>query len=210
MSAVDVLLKERAALCDTLAETGPDAPTLCVGWLTADLSAHVLAREKRPDAAAGIILPGPFARHMQKVMDEYKAKGYEPMLDELRQGPPKYFRVGPMAALNVVENWIHHEDVRRANGQGPRPADAEVDEILWASLKSSSFIAKRKLKGAGLLLKSPDGRERLVKQADPVVVVTGPPGELVLFMSGRQEAADVHYEGAPEAIALVRATKLGI
>ncbi len=210
MSAVDVLLKERAALCDTLVETGPEAPTLCVGWLTADLAAHLLAREKRPDAAAGIILPGPFARHMQTVMEEYKAKGYEPMLTELRGGPPKYFRVGPMASLNVVENWIHHEDVRRANGQGPRPPDPEVDEILWASLKTSSFMAKRKLKGAGLLLKTPDGRERLVKQADPFVVIDGTPGELVLFMSGRQEAADVHYEGTPEAIATVRATKLGI
>ena len=59
MSAVDVLLKERGALCDTIAETGPDAPTLCVGWLTADLAAHLMARENRPDAAAGIILPGP-------------------------------------------------------------------------------------------------------------------------------------------------------
>ena len=86
---------------------------------------------------------------MQKVMDEYKAKGYERMIGELRAGPPKYFRVGPMATLNVVENWIHHEDMRRANGQGPRPPDPEVDEILWTSLKTSSFMAKRKLKGAG-------------------------------------------------------------
>jgi uncharacterized protein (TIGR03085 family) len=210
MTAVDVLLKERAALCDTLVDTGPEAPTLCVGWLTADLAAHLLAREKRPDAAAGIILPGPFARHMQKVMEEYKAKGYDRMITELRGGPPKYFRVGPMATANVVENWIHHEDVRRANGQGPRPPDPEVDEILWASLKTSSFMAKRKLKGVGLLLKTPDGRERLVKQADPFVVIAGAPGELVLFMSGRQEAADVHYDGTPEAVATVRATKLGI
>jgi uncharacterized protein (TIGR03085 family) len=210
MTAVDVLLKERGGLCDTLVDAGPDAPTLCAGWLTADLAAHLLAREKRPDAAAGIILPGPFARHMQKVMEEYKAKGYDRMITELRTGPPKYFRVGPMAALNVVENWIHHEDVRRANGQGPRPPDPEVDEILWASLKTSSVMAKRRLKGAGLLLKTPDGRERLVKQADPFVVIAGAPGELALFMAGRQESADVHYEGTPEAVATVRATKLGI
>ena len=52
MSATDVLLKERAALCDTLAAVGAEAPTLCEGWLTADLAAHLLAREKRPDAGA--------------------------------------------------------------------------------------------------------------------------------------------------------------
>jgi uncharacterized protein (TIGR03085 family) len=210
MSATDVLLKERQALCDTLAETGPDAPTLDDGWLTADLAAHVLAREKRPDAAPGLVLPGPFARHMQKVMEEFKAKGYDTMIAMLRQGPPRFFRMGPMAPLNVVENWIHHEDVRRANGQGPRPADAEVDEILWDSLKTSTLLARRRIKGAGLVLRTSEGRERIVKQAEPLVTVTGAPGELVLFMSGRQEAADVRYDGTPEAIALIRATKLGI
>ena len=128
----------------------------------------------------------------------------------LRTGPPWMHRTGPLATANVNENFVHHEDVRRANGEGPRPPDAEIDEILWASLKPSSFMAKRKIKGAGLLLKTHDGRERLVKQADPFVVITGAPGELVLFMSGRQEAADVHYEGTPEAIATVKATKLGI
>ena len=210
MTATDLLLRERAALCDTLVAVGPDAPTLCTGWLTADLAAHLLAREKRPDAGPGIIVPGPFARHTERVMEQYKAKGYDAMITELGAGPPRLFRVGPMASVNVVENWIHHEDVRRANGQGPRPADPELDEHLWNSLKTSAFIARRKLKGAGLVLRTPDGRERDVKVLDPRVVITGAPGELVLFMSGRQEAADVAYDGTNEAIALVRATKLGI
>ena len=64
-----------------------------------------------------------------------------------------------MAAANVGENWIHHEDVRRANGEGPRPADPEIDEILWGSLKASTLIASRKLKTVGLVLRAPDGQE---------------------------------------------------
>jgi uncharacterized protein (TIGR03085 family) len=115
-----------------------------------------------------------------------------------------------MAAANVVENWVHHEDVRRANGQGPRPADADVDDTLWRSLRLSAFIARRKLKGAGLVLSTRDGRELVVKDAEPRVTIVGNPGELVLFMTGRQESADVHLDGTPEAVALVRATKLGI
>ncbi len=210
MTATDLLLQERGALCDTLVAVGPEAPTLCTGWLTADLAAHLLAREKRPDAGPGIIVPGPFARHTQRVMEQYKAKGYDPMITELRAGPPRLFRVGPMASANIIENWIHHEDVRRANGQGPRPADPELDEQLWNSLKASAFIARRKVKGAGLVLRTPDGREREVKSLEPRVVVTGTPGELALFMSGRQEAADVTFDGTNEAIALIRATKLGI
>jgi uncharacterized protein (TIGR03085 family) len=210
VTATDLLLQERGALCDTLVSVGSEAPTLCTGWLTADLAAHLLAREKRPDAGPGIIVPGPFARHTQRVMEQYKAKGYDAMITELRAGPPRLFRVGPMASANVIENWIHHEDVRRANGQGPRPADPELDEQLWNSLKASAFIARRKVKGAGLVLRTPDGREREVKMAEPRVVVTGAPGELVLFMSGRQEAADVTFDGTHEAIALIRAAKLGI
>jgi uncharacterized protein (TIGR03085 family) len=210
VSAVDVLLKERAALCDTLAQYGAEAPTLCEGWLTADLAAHLLTREKRPDAGLGIVLPGPFAKHTQRVLDQYKAKGYDVMVQELRHGPPMFFRVGPMTALNVGENWIHNEDVRRANGEGPRPADPEVDDILWNSLKASTLIARRKLKTVGLVLKTPEGQERVVKQADPLVTMVGAPGELVLFMSGRKEAADVHLDGPHEAVAIVLATKLGI
>jgi uncharacterized protein (TIGR03085 family) len=210
VTALDILLKERHALCDTLVRYGPDAPTLCTGWLTADLAAHLLARERRPDAGPGILVGGPFARHTRNVMDAYKAKGYDAMIGELRAGPPRWFRVGPMAGLNVGENWIHHEDVRRANGEAPRPGDPELDEMLWNSLPTGTFIARQKIKGAGLTLRTPDGRERVVKDAEPRVTITAAPGELVLFMSGRQEAADVGYEGMPEAIALIKATKLGI
>ena len=39
---------ERLALADLMAEVGPDAPTLCGGWTTRDLAAHLLLRERRP------------------------------------------------------------------------------------------------------------------------------------------------------------------
>ena len=42
---------ERAALCDLFLEVGPDAPTLCGAWTTRDLAAHLVVRERRPDAA---------------------------------------------------------------------------------------------------------------------------------------------------------------
>ena len=74
MSATQVLLTERAALCDTLEKFGADAPTLCEGWTTLDLAAHLVAREARSDAAAGLVVPF-LALHLQKVMDQYKAKG---------------------------------------------------------------------------------------------------------------------------------------
>src|SRR5260370_5678483 len=56
---------ERAALCALLKETGPDAPTLCEGWRTSDLAAHLVLRERRPDAAAGL-MGGPLAGHTRR------------------------------------------------------------------------------------------------------------------------------------------------
>src|SRR5262249_33102419 len=57
---------ERTALCALLGETGPGAPTLCEGWRTGDLAAHLVMRERRPDAAAGL-LGGPLAGHTRRV-----------------------------------------------------------------------------------------------------------------------------------------------
>jgi uncharacterized protein (TIGR03085 family) len=210
MSALEVLRRERDALCDSLVKYGAEAPTLCEGWQTDDLAAHMVARETRPDAAVGLLLPGPFAHHLQNVMDHLKQGGYDALVAKLRSGPPWLHRQGPLAAANVGENWIHHEDVRRANGEGPRPPDTELDDILWNGLRLSGLINGRKLKGAALVLRTPDGRERVISKHGPQVVVSGAPGELALFMAGRKEAADVTHEGDHAAVAIVLAAEFGV
>jgi uncharacterized protein (TIGR03085 family) len=210
MSATDVLLRERAALCDTFEKFGPDAPTLCEGWLTLDLAAHLVAREARSDAALGLVLPGPFATHLQHVMDNYKARGYDTLVAMLRTGPPWMHRTGPLASANVNENFVHHEDVRRANGEGPRPADREMDDVLWKVLGFGAGLAKRKVKTVALTLRAPDGRERVVSKEGSPVTLTGAPGELALFMSGRKEAAEVTLDGETTAVAIVQAADFGV
>ncbi|MCW2608081.1 MAG: hypothetical protein JWO60_2774, partial [Frankiales bacterium] len=45
---MSVAAAERAALLDLLAASGPDAPTLCPGWTTHDLAAHLVVRERQP------------------------------------------------------------------------------------------------------------------------------------------------------------------
>src|SRR4051812_1862749 len=172
MSATEVLLAERAALCDTMEKVGGDAPTLCEGWRTLDLAAHLVAREARSDAAVGLVLPGPFARHLQNVMETYKQKGYDPLVQMLRTGPPWMHRTGPLAMANVNENFVHHEDVRRAAGEGPRVLDDEMDAILWRMLGLGTRLAKKKVKGAALTLRTPDGRERMVSTDGSPVTFT--------------------------------------
>jgi len=81
--------EERLALCDLLDATGPDAPTLCEGWLTRDLAAHLVLRERRPDAAAGV-LGGPLAGHTERVQRRLaERRTYAQLVRAFRDGPPR-------------------------------------------------------------------------------------------------------------------------
>jgi uncharacterized protein (TIGR03085 family) len=205
--AQTVLLQERAALCDTFEKYGADAPTLCEGWTTLDLAAHLVAREARSDAAAGLVLPF-LANHLQKVMDQYKAKGFEPLVGMLRTGPPWMHRTGPLATANVNENFVHHEDIRRANGEAPRPDDPAIDDVLWKMIGFGT--GKKTLPGVALTLRTPAGREKVVtKEGEPVAMV-GEVGELALYLNGRKDAAVVTFEGADDAVAVVQNAKFGV
>ena len=61
--------RERAALVQTMTATGPDAPTLCEGWTTKDLAAHLVIRERRLDATPGIMV-SLLAGYTEKVQDK--------------------------------------------------------------------------------------------------------------------------------------------
>ena len=51
----------------------------------------------------------------------------------------------------------------------------------------------------------------MAHRGTPVVTVTGEPSELLLFLYGRQQVADVELDGEKEAIAKLHETKqLGI
>ena len=205
--ATEVLLKERAALCDTFEKVGGDAPTLDEGWVTLDLAAHLVAREARSDAAVGLVVPF-LAGHLQKVMDQYKTKGYDALVAMLRTGPPWMHRTGPLATANVNENFIHHEDVRRPAGEPPRTLDPEMDDILWKMLGFGT--GKKALPGVALTVRTPAGREKSVTKEGLPVAMIGEVGELILYLSGRKEAAVVTFEGADGAVAILKNAKFGI
>ena len=138
---------ERAALCALLAETGPAAPTLCEGWRTADLAAHLVLRESRPDAAAGIVV-GPLARHTERTRQALLVRySYPQLVERIRTGPPasSVFRLpGVDERLNVVEFFVHHEDVRRGAGSWrPRDLDPGLTVVLWQRLRGSRLVFRR-------------------------------------------------------------------
>ncbi|GGL10098.1 TIGR03085 family protein [Sphaerisporangium melleum] len=205
---------ERAALCDLLDRLGPDAPTLCAGWTTADLAAHLVLRERRLDAAPGIAVK-PLAGYTASVQQRIKTgRSYPELVDTVRQGPPRWSPYGLVPAVdmlvNMLEFLVHHEDVRRAApGWEPRELPAGLNETVWKRLSTGAPFMLRKAP-VGVVMRLPDGRKAGGKKAEPRVVVTGEPMELLLFAFGRQEHARLTYEGDQAAVERLRAADLGV
>ncbi|MGP3972213.1 TIGR03085 family metal-binding protein [Streptomyces sp. 6N223] len=203
--------RERLLLADLLETSGPQAPTLCEGWTTRDLAAHVVVRERRADAAGGIIIK-PLAARMERVQSEFAARPYEELVQLIRTGPPRMspFALKPVdEAANTVEFFIHAEDVRRAQPDWtPRELDPVFADALWKRLETSARVMGRR-SPVGMVLRRPNGQTAVAHKGIPVVTVTGEPGELLLFASGRQDAARVELEGEENAVAKLRAAKLG-
>ncbi|MGP4004780.1 TIGR03085 family metal-binding protein [Streptomyces sp. 8N706] len=204
--------RERLLLADLLESAGPVAPTLCEGWNTRELAAHVVVRERRSDAAAGILLK-PLAPRLERVQAEFAAKPYEELVHLIRTGPP---RLSPYAlkqideAANTIEFFVHAEDVRRARPDwAPREVDAVFADALWSRLEKTARLLGRK-SPVGLVLRRPDGRTAVAHRGTPVVTVTGEPAELTLFAFGRQEVSRVDLEGEKDAVARAYEAKLGI
>jgi uncharacterized protein (TIGR03085 family) len=202
--------RERSALCDTLRKVGPDAPTLCAGWKTRDLAAHLVVRERRLDATPGISIPF-LAGYTAKVQDQIaRSTGWDDLVEMVASGPPIYspFRLLD-AVANLGEMFIHHEDVRRAvDGWQPRVLDDSIASALSRQLGLLSRMALGK-QPAQLTLQTTDGRRiARVGRGDPVTV-TGEPQELVLFVAGR-DAVRVEFDGDPQAIAAVRGSHRGL
>ncbi|MER8221801.1 TIGR03085 family metal-binding protein [Streptomyces sp. NPDC094143] len=205
--------RERLLLADLLETAGPDAPTLCEGWTTRDLAAHVVVRERRPDAAGGILIKQ-LASRLDRVMAEYTDKPYEELIQLIRTGPPRFspFSLKPVdEASNIVEFYVHAEDVRRAQPDwSPRELDPVFQDALWSRLERTARLMGRGVP-TGLVLRRPDGQTAVAHRGTPVVTVTGEPSELVLFCYGRQSAAKVDLDGDENAIAKLHETKqLGI
>ena len=59
----------REVLAETLLAAGPDAPTLCRGWRTRDLAAHLYLRERKAAVGLGLLI-----KSLSKASDKATAK----------------------------------------------------------------------------------------------------------------------------------------
>ena len=192
--------RERAELADLFDSLGPDAPTCCEGWTTAHLVAHLVVRDRRPDALPGygleeVGLGGPAAAWAHRLEERLRrSTSYAEVVARFRAGPPTWSLLAwPVVAqkLNIAEFAIHHEDVRRAQpGWEPRILPRKVQDALW----TIAVVFARRPAGSragGLLLRRSDvpGMQKHVGTGD--TVVEGEPMELLLWAAGREDVARV-------------------
>jgi uncharacterized protein (TIGR03085 family) len=202
---------ERAALADLFAQVGPDQPTLCEGWQTLDLLIHLLVRERDPLGAVGAQVT-PLHGFTEKAQDGYRGRSWAELIREYRGGPPAWNPTGwgPLNDLtNGGEMFIHHEDVRRGQpGWRPRelgPADtAELTRIATSGL---SKLALRRA-DCGIVARMPGRDPVVLRKGEPAVTLTGDPGEIVLWVSGR-DAVDIEFDGEPAAVGSLRVLQRG-
>lgn len=207
----------REVLAETLLAAGPGAPTLCEGWLTQDLAAHLYLREHNPRVGLGLILK-PWRKGSEKAVAELAAASATPetfaaLVEKFRAGPPK---LSPFAlksvdqAANLTEFFIHTEDVRRASDRwAPRTLDAAYSGALWAELLKRAAIMYRGV-DLGIVLVNPEGPRHVAKRAPVSVAIIGDPGELLMHANGRTGQALVTFEGQPDAVALLRTADVGL
>lgn len=201
--------RERSELCDLFIELGPDASTLCGDWTTQDLAAHLVIRERNPLAGPGILFGGPAARVTDWAMAREREKGYAAVVDRVRGGPPLPFRLPVVRSwLNLNEFFVHHEDVRRANGLGPRTDRPDLEASLRPVVSAMAGIQLWR-RGLDVELIDHTG-SALAKRGDNPPRIVGRPGELLLWLNGRAEDADVAFEGSEEQISALWEAELGI
>ena len=210
--------QRRDELCDLLVELTDEqwqAETLCVGWDAGDVAAHLIVREREPWTGPGLFLGGPFAALNDRRREATKARGRAAMVATLRAGPP-WPLSGPLAASQIVEDWIHEQDVRRGGAATAAGApDDRLGPLLWTSAKR--FARRTLALGADLVVELTDGtrRHRLRSRHmaplatatcdEPDVTVAGAAGELLLYVAGR-DRADVTVTGEDRARAVLAAS----
>ena len=197
----------RHLLADTAARLGPDAPTLCTPWTVRDLLAHEVLRERRPDAAAGIALPGPFRRRTEAAQARIAQEGFEALVTRLRQGPPRWSpaRVPLVDAnVNLAEFAVHLEDLVRAQpGWSATAHDRRTLAALWGAYRRAAPVAYRSAP-VGVVAVAPGFGRSAVRRPpgdSGTVVLTGTPLELLLHAFGRTGVALVEVEGTDDDVA---------
>jgi uncharacterized protein (TIGR03085 family) len=211
---------ERAQLADVIEAAGPEHPTLCEGWDTYDLVAHLVTREGVPKAAPGLIIPKLHGLTDRAEKATRAARSFPELIATFRAGPPAWqpTRLRQVDdATNLVEFFVHGEDVRRApdgpasSGLPPREIAPELSETLWANVRRMARIAYRRVPFPVMLERTDGaGGSTVTRKGEAKVTMSGSAADLLLYGFGRRTGVPVKLEGDPDLIATLADARLGL
>ena len=203
--------RERHALCDLALELGEDAPTLSGEWTAKDLLVHLVVREYSPVGAAGIAI-GPLEKVTELDMKRVGRKDFGSLVGKVRGRGLTFYSLPVVDQLaNTLEDFVHHEDLRRAQPDWQaRSLDPADEDALWRAIRVAAPGLTRKA-GVPLRIRRTDtGDGQTVRPGSDPVEVAGPVSEVVLFIFGRDQVRGLSVEGPPERVAALRGSERGI
>lgn len=200
---------ERELLCDLALEVGPDAPTLCGEWTVRALLAHLVVRERSVWGAPGIVVP-PLKSLTDKAIAKAGRGSFSELVEKVRHPRSPMALPGVDAAVNTIEFFVHHEDIRRARPDWEaRDLELHVEDVLWRLIRVMGRGLVRPA-GVPVVIQRRDGGEyAALRKGEGAAVVTGRPSELVLFLYGRAQVAGLEFAGPEEAVRRLRESRLG-
>ncbi|GAA4778425.1 maleylpyruvate isomerase family mycothiol-dependent enzyme [Citricoccus nitrophenolicus] len=215
----DFTAASRDALVEALLSAGPGRPTLCAGWNTEHLAAHIVLRENSP-LVAGLLFR-PLARSLhRRTMDlgdsAATPEAYQGLMERVAAGPQPPARLRRHAqaarisdeisgrikgtgaarkaaqATNLLEFFVHTEDVRRAQDRwAPRHLADDYANALFAEFTRRARLMYRS-EPTGITLARSTGQRvvaRPARQGGASRTIAGPAGELVMHGFGRRDHA---------------------
>jgi uncharacterized protein (TIGR03085 family) len=207
--------EERIEFVRTLRATHPEAPTLCGDWSAAQLTAHLVLRERSLVELGGRLPVASLQRRAGDAIDAYVQRfPYVQLVSRFEAGPPIY---SPWSipvlrdAVNLLEYVVHHEDVRRVGSDvKPRVLSAARQHAVWDRLRMAARLTLRQVPQSVRLIWPSHGEVVTRKGSSRVVTVTGDPVELALVTMGRQRVAQVSYDGPPHEVAEFSGARIAI
>ncbi|WP_300080034.1 maleylpyruvate isomerase family mycothiol-dependent enzyme [Propioniciclava sp.] len=166
-------------------DLGPDAPTLCAGWVVRDLVAHLLVLQRDPLAWPGVGVPA-LAGLTERRMAAQVASGFDAALDTLAARSPRFpvmpddLPGGPMLH-HLGEYVVHTEDMARPNHVPGTAADADLADALWArAQRVAAYFGRTRRRGL-VLVRTDVAASAAVLLGPETTVVSGAPLELLVW-----------------------------
>ena len=203
--------REREALCDLALVLGEDAPTLSGDWTAKELFAHLHLREHSLLGAPGLLIPqlsGLTDREMARI----GRQDFTVLVERVRGRGLTPYAIPPVdKAVNTLEYFVHHEDLRRAQpGWAPRVLPPADESALWSAIR---LFGRGLVRPAGVpvrIRRTDNGAEATLRGGADPAVLSGMPSEIVMFLYGRDQHRGLQFTGPDTHIERLRGAGLGL